>query len=269
MAFDLNKKGDEKKRFDLSKSNTVASKFDLTKENGDVLLKDGERKKSSLWIFALLGIVALAIGVWYFTPQSRTSNTDSEIAAQTTPVTDKPVSSVSSTDSVASSTSNTTTSELNANTSTNSNPATALNNISAGNNSKSSNNPSSTSLGSSENNTNITSSSLNDKIPASFVSGSSDLNSIDDRIVNDLITYLSQHPQSKVTINGYSSSEGDLSFNSWLSEKRAKAFRDYLIDNGVASEKIVALGKGIQNPVASNDTEEGRIKNRRVEIFID
>ena len=53
-----------------------------------------------------------------------------------------------------------------------------------------------------------------------------------------------------------------------LSQDRANAVRDYLLSQGVKAEKIRAVGRGEANPVASNDTPEGRANNRRVEIVV-
>ena len=69
----------------------------------------------------------------------------------------------------------------------------------------------------------------------------------------------------KVTLNGYASSEGTAAYNMKLSKDRANSVKTYLVNSGVNSSQVVAKGNGEANPVASNDTEEGRIQNRRVE----
>ena len=56
--------------------------------------------------------------------------------------------------------------------------------------------------------------------------------------------------------------------NQKLSQDRANAVKDYLVSQGVKPEKLRALGRGEANPIASNDTAEGRANNRRVEIVI-
>jgi OOP family OmpA-OmpF porin len=69
----------------------------------------------------------------------------------------------------------------------------------------------------------------------------------------------------KLTLNGYASSEGTAAYNMKLSKDRANSVKTYLVNAGVNSSQIVAKGNGEANPIASNDTEEGRIQNRRVE----
>ncbi len=69
----------------------------------------------------------------------------------------------------------------------------------------------------------------------------------------------------KVTVNGYASSEGTAAYNLKLSKDRANSVKTYLVNSGVNSNQVVTRGHGEANPIASNDTEEGRIQNRRVE----
>lgn len=67
---------------------------------------------------------------------------------------------------------------------------------------------------------------------------------------------------------GYTDSKGDAKYNLELSKKRAAAVRDFLIAGGVPSNKLRIVGRGAKDPIASNDTEEGRAKNRRVEVVV-
>src|SRR5271155_3885089 len=76
------------------------------------------------------------------------------------------------------------------------------------------------------------------------------------------------HPGLHLSVEGYTDSVGSDSFNQTLSEQRANAVRDYLIQQGLDPTSIVATGFGKSNPVASNDTAAGRQQNRRVEIII-
>ncbi len=69
----------------------------------------------------------------------------------------------------------------------------------------------------------------------------------------------------KLTLNGYASSEGTAAYNMSLSKDRANSVKTYLVNSGVNSSQVAAKGHGEANPIASNDTEEGRIQNRRVE----
>ena len=70
----------------------------------------------------------------------------------------------------------------------------------------------------------------------------------------------------RLEINGYTDNVGTGSANQALSEKRARRVRDFLVANGVDTERITVFGRGETNFVASNQTAEGRAKNRRIEI---
>jgi outer membrane protein OmpA-like peptidoglycan-associated protein len=76
------------------------------------------------------------------------------------------------------------------------------------------------------------------------------------------------HPGLKLAIEGYTDTTGTAAFNQTLSEQRANAVRDYLVQQGLDAGTVTAQGFGPANPVASNDTREGRQQNRRVEIII-
>jgi outer membrane protein OmpA-like peptidoglycan-associated protein len=79
---------------------------------------------------------------------------------------------------------------------------------------------------------------------------------------------LQQNPSSTVTIIGHTDSTGSPAMNEPLSLQRADATRDYLASRGVASNRFSIDGRGSREPIASNDTEAGRARNRRVEIFL-
>ncbi|MCB9702581.1 MAG: OmpA family protein [Myxococcales bacterium] len=82
-------------------------------------------------------------------------------------------------------------------------------------------------------------------------------------------TILEHKHIKKVSIEGHASSEGDDNYNMKLSDRRAKAVMQHLIEKGgVPKEMLVAKGFGETRPIASNDTEEGREDNRRVEFII-
>jgi outer membrane protein OmpA-like peptidoglycan-associated protein len=76
------------------------------------------------------------------------------------------------------------------------------------------------------------------------------------------------HPGLHLSVEGYTDSVGSDAFNQTLSEQRANAVRDYLIQQGLDPTSTTATGFGKSNPVASNDTAAGRQQNRRVEIII-
>ena len=71
-----------------------------------------------------------------------------------------------------------------------------------------------------------------------------------------------------IEIIGHTDDKGDERDNMSLSKLRAASVRDYLISNGVDASKMITTGMGETRPIASNDTKEGRAKNRRVEILV-
>ncbi len=71
----------------------------------------------------------------------------------------------------------------------------------------------------------------------------------------------------RFSVEGHTDSVGSDSYNDQLSERRASAVRQYLQENGVADDRLEANGMGEANPVAANETSEGRQRNRRVEII--
>jgi outer membrane protein OmpA-like peptidoglycan-associated protein len=75
-------------------------------------------------------------------------------------------------------------------------------------------------------------------------------------------------PDALISIMGYTDSLGNEWYNRKLSQTRANMVRDFFLERGIQPAKIKAVGKGAVNPLASNDTADGRRKNRRVEIFI-
>jgi len=76
------------------------------------------------------------------------------------------------------------------------------------------------------------------------------------------------HPGLNLAVEGYTDNVGTESFNQTLSEQRANAVRDYLVQQGLDAASVTAKGFGTAMPVASNDTPKGRQQNRRVEIII-
>ena len=75
-------------------------------------------------------------------------------------------------------------------------------------------------------------------------------------------------PNAKISIQGYTDSLGNEWYNRKLSQTRADIVRDFFIKRGVDPEKVKAFGLGSEYPLASNNTVDGRRKNRRVEIYI-
>lgn len=84
------------------------------------------------------------------------------------------------------------------------------------------------------------------------------------KVANNLRSY----PDSNVQIVGHTDNSGGAAYNQALSERRANAVADVLMDGGVAFGRIQTFGRGEDQPVASNLTDEGKAQNRRVEIVI-
>lgn len=101
-----------------------------------------------------------------------------------------------------------------------------------------------------------------------FATGSAEVQS---GLVSDLQTVagvLTRYPNSAVQVIGHTDSVGDATFNLGLSQQRASAVAAVLSNNGVAGSRIQTIGKGEEQPIASNLTEEGKARNRRVEVII-
>ena len=81
-----------------------------------------------------------------------------------------------------------------------------------------------------------------------------------------VIAFMKKYPNFKALLYGHTSSEGTRLNNQILSEKRALSIRKYLIKQGISSSRISVYGRASTEPIASNDTPEGKEENRRVEI---
>lgn len=102
-----------------------------------------------------------------------------------------------------------------------------------------------------------------------FVTGKAELLPIARDRLNEVAKSLKELDDDKlVSIEGFTDSRGSDDTNMKLSQDRANAVRDYLTSQGVKAEKLRSIGRGEANPVASNETPEGRANNRRVEIVI-
>ena len=83
-----------------------------------------------------------------------------------------------------------------------------------------------------------------------------------------MLEFIDGYPNRNIRIEGHTDSSGSDSFNLNLSQKRADAVKALLVDYGVAAARIEAIGMGESLPVADNNTESGKAKNRRVDIII-
>ncbi|MFL6244383.1 MAG: OmpA family protein [Thermoanaerobaculia bacterium] len=86
--------------------------------------------------------------------------------------------------------------------------------------------------------------------------------------LNKIAEQLRMNPDARIEIEGHTDSVGSEEMNQALSEKRAKAVRDYLASRGLPEVRISMVGLGESTPIASNDTPAGRQQNRRVELVI-
>lgn len=75
-------------------------------------------------------------------------------------------------------------------------------------------------------------------------------------------------PTIKIEISGHTDNKGSASYNQGLSERRAKSVVDYLVARGISLDRLTFVGYGLTQPIATNDTEEGRALNRRTEFKI-
>jgi outer membrane protein OmpA-like peptidoglycan-associated protein len=102
-----------------------------------------------------------------------------------------------------------------------------------------------------------------------FVSGKAELLPLAKQKLDEVAKALTDlDPKQTITVEGHTDSRGADDMNQKLSEDRASAVRAYLVERGVKPDRIKSVGRGETNPVASNDTPEGRANNRRVEIVI-
>jgi OOP family OmpA-OmpF porin len=85
-------------------------------------------------------------------------------------------------------------------------------------------------------------------------------------LLNEVVAIVKKNPQMRIEIQGHTDNVGSAEYNLGLSERRAKAVADYMVENGIASERLSHEGYGLTNPIASNDTKEGRAQNRRAEL---
>ncbi len=87
-------------------------------------------------------------------------------------------------------------------------------------------------------------------------------------ILDEGVSKLKEYDHINISIAGHTDSRGSHSYNQGLSERRSKAVYDYMTSHGITSTRMQWAGHGENKPTASNDTEEGRARNRRVELMI-
>jgi len=104
---------------------------------------------------------------------------------------------------------------------------------------------------------------------AHFAFNSDKITSEGEARLSETVATMNKHADLKVACNGYTDSVGSDAYNMRLGQRRADSVRDYLVSQGIDSSRIRTESFGESNPVASNDTAEGRAENRRVEIVVE
>jgi peptidoglycan-binding protein ArfA len=104
--------------------------------------------------------------------------------------------------------------------------------------------------------------------PIAFGNDGFSLTPADDQILTQVSDKLKACPTARATLNGYTDNSGTEAINIPLSNQRAQRVADFLVAHGVPGTQLVVKGLGSVNPVAPNDTPDGRAKNRRVEIVV-
>ena len=101
-----------------------------------------------------------------------------------------------------------------------------------------------------------------------FAFNSAELTSSAKTNLDKLATVLINNPDTNINIYGHTDNKGTAQVNQKISENRANSVKNYLISKGIASSRMITMGRGFSEPIASNDTDAGRAKNRRVEFAI-
>jgi len=255
MAFDLNKNDGSAK--ETSNKTPGTSKFDLTKGETAGTTVPGNSSSSKNWIIALAGILIIGGGISYYSTRSAklgepvrasqelvlkdTSSTNvaeaqAKLGAGIASTKPRPESPSATTEPTIATTVTESAETVPAQPEEVSSNATAV------------------------------IKRLNNKVPATFAQGSASFSRIDQSLIKQITSYLSKNPASSIQVNGYASSDGPIGINQTISQARADAFKQYLVSKSIDENRVLATGKGIENPIASNDTNAGRKKNRRVEI---
>jgi OmpA-OmpF porin, OOP family len=107
-------------------------------------------------------------------------------------------------------------------------------------------------------------------IDVKFKTNKADISPAYDGELAEFADVLKKYPDLNVTIEGFTDSVGSAQYNKKLSQRRAESVKKYLVDKlGIDASRLKAVGYGLEKPIASNKTEEGRKKNRRVEAAVD
>ena len=244
MAFDLNKNDGPAQ--DSSKKTLSSSKFNLSKEKTEEVVVAESSSKSKTWIVGLIGVLIVGGGIWYYSSKTKVADSITSASTQIVPsdpaVAVVPLSQVKAESAIADTTVHTSATSRSA--------------------------PVAVKVTADHTVTTVDATVLNNKIPAIFFLVSSSFKKVDQSLIKRIVSYLAKNPGASINVNGYASSDGSLEINQAISQARADAFKKYLVSKNIAESRIIASGKGIENPIASNHSNAGRKKNRRVEITL-
>ncbi len=213
--------------------------FDLNKNDGTQASSKFDLSKektpapasnTKIWLIGIVGFLIVGGGIWYYSTSTKTVDAQKSVSAQTLLQ-----------DSIGNE------------TSTTKNPSVADTGTTV------------PTQGTANNESKVVE-ALNHKVPVTFAQGSTVFASTDQKLVKSIVSFLTNNPGEKINIDGYASSDGSLALNQTIAQARADAFKKYLISKNIAAQQLIASGRGIENPIASNETNEGRRKNRRIEI---
>lgn len=104
------------------------------------------------------------------------------------------------------------------------------------------------------------------KLYINFETGKSSIKSDSQSIIDELFKMLNNNPTLKILIEGHTDNVGNAASNKTLSEQRATSVKTSLVNMGISADRIKCIGYGQDKPIADNSTEDGKAKNRRVEI---
>ena len=100
-----------------------------------------------------------------------------------------------------------------------------------------------------------------------FETASAAINAVSNQLLDQIADVINQHPEvGAIRVEGHTDRQGGAQYNRGLSQRRAESVVAYLVGKGVPRERLQPRGFGFDRPLADNDSEEGRAKNRRVEF---
>jgi OmpA-OmpF porin, OOP family len=101
-----------------------------------------------------------------------------------------------------------------------------------------------------------------------FATGTANLDGASQRTIDDVGKVLTAFPSAKIELQGHTDNRGNADKNKALSQSRAEAVRNALVALGIGADRLSAAGFGAEKPADTNDTTEGRAKNRRTEVVV-